>query len=36
MCGSGTLAIEAAMIATNTPAGTLRESFTFMHLKNFK
>jgi putative N6-adenine-specific DNA methylase len=35
MCGSGTLAIEAAMIASNTPAGKLRESFTFMHLKNF-
>lgn len=35
MCGSGTLAIEAAMIASNTAAGKLRESFTFMHLSNF-
>jgi putative N6-adenine-specific DNA methylase len=35
MCGSGTIAIEAAMIASNTPAGMLREEFTFMHLKNF-
>lgn len=35
MCGSGTIAIEAAMIASNTPAGILRESFTLMHLKNF-
>jgi putative N6-adenine-specific DNA methylase len=35
MCGSATLAIEAAMIATNTPAGKLRESYTFMHLLNF-
>ncbi len=35
MCGSGTIAIEAAMIASNTPAGILRESYTFMHLKNF-
>ncbi len=35
MCGSGTLAIEAAMIASNSPSGKLRESFTFMHLKNF-
>lgn len=35
MCGSATLAIEAAMIASNTPAGKLRDSFTFMHLLNF-
>ena len=35
MCGSGTIAIEAAMIATRTPPGMLREEFTFMHLKNF-
>ena len=35
MCGSGTIAIEAAMIASRTPPGILREEFTFMHLKNF-
>lgn len=35
MCGSGTIAIEAAMIASNTPAGMLRDEFTLMHLKNF-
>jgi putative N6-adenine-specific DNA methylase len=35
MCGSGTIVIEAAMMASNIPAGILRESFTFMHLKNF-
>jgi len=35
MCGSGTLAIEAAMISSNTPAGILRNEFTFMHLSNF-
>lgn len=29
MCGSGTLAIEAAMIATNVPAGYYRKSFGF-------
>lgn len=32
MCGSGTLLIEAAMMATNTPPGALRENFGFMHL----
>lgn len=35
MCGSGTLAIEAALIALNRPAGQLRETFGFMHLKGF-
>ncbi|MEG1617053.1 MAG: THUMP domain-containing protein [Bacteroidales bacterium] len=29
MCGSGTLLIEAAMIATNTPAGIYRQGFGF-------
>ena len=29
MCGSGTLLIEAAMIATNTPPGIYRKSFAF-------
>jgi len=35
MCGSGTIAIEAAMIATNTPASILREDFGFMHWSDF-
>lgn len=35
MCGSGTLAIEAALIALNRPAGILRDNFAFMHLMNF-
>lgn len=35
MCGSGTLAIEAAMIAQNLPAQYLREDFGFMHWSNF-
>lgn len=35
MCGSGTLAIEAALIASNTPAGFLRENFGFMHLVGY-
>jgi putative N6-adenine-specific DNA methylase len=32
MCGSGTLAIEAALIATNRPPGLLRSNYAFMHL----
>ena len=35
MCGSGTLAIEAAMIARRIPAGSLRTNFGFMHLLNW-
>lgn len=35
MCGSGTLAIEAALIAGNMAPGLLRENFGFMHLKGF-
>ncbi|MCH9023004.1 MAG: class I SAM-dependent RNA methyltransferase, partial [Planctomycetes bacterium] len=35
MCGSGTLAIEAAMIATNKPPGVFRNHFGFRHLKDF-
>ncbi len=31
MCGSSTLAIEAAMIATNRVPGLLRENYAFMH-----
>ena len=35
MCGSGTLAIEAALIALNRAPGLLRENFAFMHLLGF-
>jgi 23S rRNA G2445 N2-methylase RlmL len=35
MCGSGTLAIEAALIATNIAPGLLRTNFAFRHLKGF-
>jgi len=35
MCGSGTLAIEAALIAVKRPPGLLRSNFSFMHLKDF-
>jgi 23S rRNA G2445 N2-methylase RlmL len=35
MCGSGTLAVEAAMIALNLPPGLLRSNYGFMHLKGF-
>lgn len=35
MCGSGTLAIEAALIATNRPPGLLRSNYAFMHLCDY-
>ena len=35
MCGSGTLAIEAALIGLNRAPGLLRGNFGFMHLKGF-
>ena len=35
MCGSGTLAIEAALIAINKPPGLIRTNFGFMHAKGF-
>jgi len=35
MCGSGTLAIEAALIASNTRPGLFRTNFAFMHLQQF-
>jgi len=35
MCGSGTLAIEAAMYANNFPAGMYRKEFGFMHWPDF-
>lgn len=36
MCGSGTLAIEAALIALGRPPGLLRNNFGFMHIKGFR
>ncbi len=36
MGGSGTLAIEAAMIAKKVAPGLLRENFGFMHLRNYQ
>lgn len=35
MCGSGTLAIEAALIATNRRPGLFRTNFAFMHLQGY-
>ena len=35
MCGSGTLAIEAALAGTNTPSQFLRTNFGFMHTRLF-
>ena len=35
MCGSGTLAIEAALIASRRPPGLLRSNYGFMHVKHF-
>ncbi|MBP1715068.1 MAG: putative N6-adenine-specific methylase [Deltaproteobacteria bacterium] len=35
MCGSGTLAIEGALIAAGRPPGFLRENFGFMHVRGF-
>ena len=36
MCGSGTLAIEAALIASKRTPGLLRSNYSFMHLTGFK
>lgn len=36
MCGSGTLAIEAALIARNRAPGLLRRNFGFMHVKGYR
>jgi len=36
MCGSGTLAIEAALTGLNRPPALLRDNFGFMHIKGFK
>nr|WP_298997687.1 THUMP domain-containing protein [uncultured Allomuricauda sp.] len=35
MCGSGTLLIEAAMLACNIPANINREFYTFLHWKDY-
>ena len=35
MCGSGTLAIEAALIGLKKAPGILRNNFCFMHLRGF-
>lgn len=35
MCGSGTIAIEAAMIASNRRPGLFRTNYAFMHLQGY-
>jgi putative N6-adenine-specific DNA methylase len=35
MCGSGTLAIEAALIASNSRPGLFRANYAFMHLQHY-
>ena len=35
MCGSGTVAIQAALLATNRYPGLYRDNYSFMHLKGF-
>ena len=35
MCGSGTVAIEAALLATNRRPGLLRNNYAFMHLVGY-
>lgn len=36
MCGSGTLAIEAALMARNITPGYFRQAYAFMHLKDYE
>ena len=36
MCGSGTLAIEGALIAARRPPGSLRDNFGFMHIQGLR
>ena len=36
MCGSGTLAIEAALIATKRAPGLFRMNYSFMHILGYK
>lgn len=35
MCGAGTLAIEAALMATNRKPGLLRKNYAFMHILGY-
>lgn len=35
MCGSGTLAIEAALIALNSAPGLMRDNYSFMHVPGY-
>jgi putative N6-adenine-specific DNA methylase len=35
MCGSGTVAIEAALMATNRRPGLFRDNYAFMHLQGY-
>lgn len=35
MCGSGTLAIEAALLATNRKPGLYRKNYSFMHIVGY-
>lgn len=35
MCGAGTLAIEAALIATDTPPGVFRNDYAFKHITGY-
>lgn len=35
MCGSSTLAIEAALLATNKRPGLFRSNYSFMHIKGY-
>jgi 23S rRNA G2445 N2-methylase RlmL len=35
MCGSGTVAIEAALMATNRKPGLLRKNYSFMHVLGY-
>lgn len=36
MCGSGTLAIEAALIATSRAPGLFRKNYAFMHVQGYE
>lgn len=36
MCGTGTIAIEAAMMASNRVPGLMREHYAYQHLKKFE
>lgn len=36
MCGSGTLAIEAMLIATNRRPGLFRTNYSFMHIQGYR